>query len=114
MAKYAGIVGYVHEAQEVKPGVWKDLIVERTYFGDVVRNVRRLDEVDKVNLDTSIGNAFSIVADAYAIEHFFAIRFIQWAGVFWIATNVEVQHPRLLIRPGGVYNGPRAEAPGSP
>ena len=114
MARFSGIVGYAYENVEVKPGVWVDQIIERKYFGDIVRNSRRLDEVEKVNMDISVGNSASIVADAYASEHFFAIRFVEWAGVCWVATDVTVERPRLLIRLGGVYNGPRAEAPGTP
>lgn len=114
MARFAGVVGYAHENVEVKPGVYKDVIVEKTYFGDVIRNNRRLDEVEKVSKDISVGNSISIVADAYANEHFFAMRFVEWAGVAWTVTDVDVQHPRLLLRLGGVYNGPRAEATPAP
>lgn len=108
MAKFFGIVGYAHEAVEAKPGVWIDNIVEKQYYGNVVRNTRRLDEVEKVNMDISVGNSISIVADAYANEHFFAIRYISWARTLWTVTDVEVQSPRLLLRLGGIYNGPTA------
>lgn len=114
MAKFFGVVGYAPEAVEVKPGVWKDQIVERKYFGDVVRNTRRLDEVEKVNMDISVGVSVSIVADSYANEHIFAIRYLEWSGVLWTVTDAEPQHPRLLLRLGGVYNGPRAEATPAP
>lgn len=114
MAKFLGVIGFAEENVEVKPGVWTDRIVERKYMGDVVRNTRRLDEVEKVNKDISVGNSISILRDAYASEHFFAIRFLEWAGACWTVTEVVVEHPRLLLRLGGVYNGPRAEAPGTP
>ena len=114
MAKFFGIVGYALSNVEVKPGVWEDQIVEYQYMGDLVRNSRRLDEVEKVNMDISVGNSVSILANAYAREHFFAIRFLEWAGACWTVTDVTEQYPRLLLRLGGVYNGPRAEAPGSP
>ena len=48
----------------------------------------------------------AIVADAYANDHFFAIRYVEWAGVLWTISSVEVQSPRLLLRLGEVYNGP--------
>lgn len=111
MAKFAGKVGYAHDSVETRPGVWQDQIVEQFYYGDVVRSTRRLDEVQKVNMDLSVGNSIRIVADAYANEHFFAIRYIEWAGTLWTVTDVEDQSPRLLLRLGGVYNGPRAETP---
>ena len=53
-------------------------------------------------------NNFLTMADAYASEHIFAMRYINWAGTRWIVTTVEVLSPRLLLRLGGVYNGPTA------
>lgn len=113
MAKFFGAVGY-GETVESAPGVWDDVITEREYFGDVVRNARGLQEGDKVNDDISVDNSLSIVADAYAREHFFAMRYVRWAGALWKVSHVEVQSPRLILRLGGVYNGPTAETTGTP
>lgn len=112
MAKFFGSIGY-GETVETKPGVYEDVITEKQYYGDVVRNSRGLVEGDKVNNDISVGNSISIVADAYANEHFFAIRYIRWAGVLWTVSDVDVQSPRLLLRLGGVYNGPTDGSSGS-
>jgi len=106
MAKFYGAIGY-GEATETSPGVYEDVITEYPYYGDVIRNTRKLrEETNKVNDDISVQNSISIVADAYANEHFFAIRYIRWQGALWKVTDVEVQMPRLLLRLGGVYNGP--------
>lgn len=110
--KYRGKVGY-GEQIETAPGVHEDVITEHSYFGDVIRNTRRLVNGEKVNDDLSVGNSISILADAYANEHFFAIRYVEWAGSLWKVSEVEVQRPRLILRLGGVYNGPVA-APESP
>lgn len=107
MAKFHGEIGY-GETVEKAPGVWEDVITEKSYYGDVIRNTRQLKEGEGVNADLSVGNSISIVADAYANEHFFAIRYIKWAGALWTVSNVEVQSPRLILRLGGVYNGPKA------
>lgn len=107
MAKFYGAIGY-GATVESAPGVWTDIITEKTYFGDVLRNTRVLASGEKVNNDLSVNNSISIVADAYANEHFFAIRYIRWAGTLWTVSEVEVQSPRLLLRLGGVYNGPTA------
>jgi hypothetical protein len=102
--RFHGVIGY-GESTETSPGVFEDVITEFTYSGDVVRNTRKLQEGDQVNDDISVQNSISIVADAYANEHFFAIRYIVWQGARWKVTEVEVQRPRLLLRLGGVYNG---------
>lgn len=107
MAKFYGEIGYGESAVGA-PGVWADVITEKQYYGDVVRNTRKLIDGTDTNLDLSVNNSISIVADAYANEHFFAIRYIRWMGVLWVVSDVDVQPPRLIMRLGGVYNGPVA------
>jgi len=81
MAKFHGKVGY-GETVEASPGVNVDLIVEHWFYGDVVRNTRQLREGENLNQDLAVSNSISIVASAYAREHFFAIRYVEWAGEF--------------------------------
>lgn len=107
MNRFSGKVGY-GESVETFPGVYEDIITEFSYFGDVVRNSLRYKEGQSVNNDLTVGNSISVVADAYANEHFFAIRYVEWAGVLWSVEEVEIQSPRLLLRLGSVYNGPTA------
>jgi hypothetical protein len=113
MAKFYGVIGY-GEPEEISPGVWEDVIVEATYYGDVVKASRKLQAGAAINSDISVGNSISIVADAYANEHFFAMRYVEWSGTLWTISDVEVQSPRLLLRLGGVYNGPKSSSPGTP
>lgn len=109
MARFYGQVGYgVTVESPPDSGVWVDEITEMTYYGDVVRNTRKLTEGEQLNSDISVVNSISIVADEYAIEHFFLIKYIRWAGVLWTVTNVEVRSPRLILSLGSVYNGPTA------
>lgn len=108
MAKFCGIVGY-SETTETSPDVWTESITEKPYFGDVLRNTRRWQSGENLNDNLVVNNQISIVADAYAYEHFSAIRYVKWHEVLWKVTNVEVQRPRLLLTVGGVYNGKSAE-----
>jgi len=105
MAKFYGAVGY-GKSTEIRPGVWDDVITEYKYYGDVVRNSLRLQGGEQVSDNLSVGNSISIVADAYARENFFAMKYVEWAGERWEISEVQVQHPRLILRLGGVYNGP--------
>lgn len=113
MAKFYGEIGF-GETVEKNPGVWEDAIIVHKYYGDVIRNTRKLSEGEYLNNDLTVGNSISIVADAYANEHFFAIRYIKWAGTLWTVSDVSVESPRLVLRLGGVYNGPTPETPGTP
>jgi hypothetical protein len=103
MAKFYGKIGFAIQT-EVRPGVWQNVITERYYSGEVIRNSVKHDG-DKVNPDLSTGNSIRIVADAYANETFFAMKYLEWMGVLWSISNVDVERPRLTIRLGGVYNG---------
>lgn len=107
MAKFYGAVGYA-ETVETSPGVSVEKITERFYSGDILKNTRRLENGGNLNDDITVNNSISIVADAYAHENFFAIRYVQWMGARFKVTNVDVQSPRLILTMGGVYNGPKA------
>jgi hypothetical protein len=107
MAKFYGNIGFGVQA-ETAPGVWTDVMVERPYYGDVTRNARRLESGSAVNGEITLNNMLSIVADPYANETYFAIRYAIWMGAYWKVTNVEVQRPRLILTLGGVYNGQKA------
>lgn len=104
--KFYGVIGY-GETVETKPGVWEDVIVERPYFGDVVKNNRKLQSSEGLNDNIVVGNSISIISDAYATFHIFSMRYVEWSGTLWAVSDVEVEPPRLLLRLGGVYNGPR-------
>jgi hypothetical protein len=110
MARFHGEVGYGDSVEDpAGSGVWVDQITEFPYRGDVIRNTRTLENSDKINENISVSNSISIVADQYAIEHFFNIRYVRWAGVNWTVTSVEVRAPRLILTLGSVYNGPLPE-----
>ena len=103
MPKFYGAVGYA-KTVETSPGVSVEQITERNYYGDVIRNTRRLQSADKVNDDINISNDISIVADPYANDHFYAIRYVVFQGAKWKVSNVDVQYPRLILSLGGLYN----------
>lgn len=104
MTKWFGVIGYA-ETVETTPGVWEEKIVERSYFGDVTRNTRRLQTTDQVNDNIDILNTISVVADPYAYQNYYAIRYAEFMGAKWKVSSVDVQHPRLNLSLGGVYNG---------
>lgn len=108
MAKWRGKIGYA-ESIEQSPGVWKDVITERTYSGDVTRNTSRWSvNSDSTNDDLNINNQISIVADPFAYQNFHSMKYLEFMGVKWKITNVEVLRPRLVLTIGGVYNGKQA------
>lgn len=109
MARYSGLVGFAHQ-ERTAPGVISEVITEKgPYKGDLKRESLTQRVGERINGDFGTSNTIEIVAgDRYVSENVFAIRFVVWAGVCWTVSEVTVQHPRLLLRLGGVYNGPRA------
>lgn len=104
MAKYFGKIGFAI-LTEIKPGVWKEIITEREYYGDVIRNTRRLQNANQLNDDINISNEISIVADPFARENFHSMRWVEYMDAKWKVSSVDVQYPRLVLTVGGIYNG---------
>ena len=109
MAKFYGVVGYV-DTQETAPGVYTEVATARKYYGDVLKNVKRYVSSEYLNDNLTVNNSISIMADAYAYDNFFAIRYVNWMGANWKVTDVEVQRPRLILSLGEVYNGKTPES----
>lgn len=109
MSKFYGAVGYsvgmpVDDPEH--PDVWVNShITERMYKGDIYRNSKTNVVGDTVVTDISLNSSVSIVADAFAYANYWAIKYVVVKNSKWAVTSVEVQHPRLILNIGGVYNG---------
>lgn len=105
--KYYGKVGYI-ETEETSPGVWEEIVTERTYSGDVLRLSKSWQNSEYRNDNLQVNVQISIVADPFALQHFHSFRYVEWQGALWKISNAEPQFPRILLTIGGVYNGPQA------
>ena len=103
MAKFYGAIGYA-ETLETTPGVCTEQITEHNYYGDLVRNTRRLESSGELNDNINVANEISIVADPFAMNNFHAMRYVEFMGARWKITSVEVKYPRLILTLGGLYN----------
>lgn len=104
MAKFYGVIGFI-DSVETEPGIWEETIVERSYYGDLVRNTSRFQPSGGVNDDINIANNISVIADPYANENFQHMRYVEFMGAKWKISNAEVQYPRIILTIGGLYNG---------
>ncbi len=107
MAKFYGKIGYAITEESI-PGVWTEKVVEKFYYGDLLRNTRRIQSASQVNDSIDISNEISILADPYARENFHSMKYAEFMGAKWKITSVDVQYPRLILTVGGVYNGEQA------
>lgn len=103
MAKYYGNIGF-SETVETEPGIWEDVITVRPYYGDLIRNFRKLENSSGINDNVNVSNEISILSDPYANQNFHSIKYIEFMGTKWKVNNIEVQYPRLILSIGGVYN----------
>jgi hypothetical protein len=98
------MIGYV-STEETSPGVHKEVVTERAYVGDILRNNQRWEESQQLNDNFTISSRFSIVADAFAYENFPLIRYVVYMNSKWKINTVEIQRPRIILNIGGIYNG---------
>lgn len=109
MAKWVGKVGYADTIESpVNSGIWIETVTEREYYGDFIRNIRKLQSTDSLNDNINISNQISILSDPFAMQNFHTIRYATYMGTKWKVTSVDVQYPRLILELGGVYNGEQA------
>lgn len=106
MARFFGKVGYSTVVDKGN-GVWDEEIVEKSFVGDEIRISRRYESDDNRLLDSPVmSHSISIVADAYLLENFVDIKYVEWRGRKWKVNYVEVVRPRLTLNLGGIYNAP--------
>ena len=114
--RWYGKVGYAqnYEVDPVNhPSVYDDVITEKQYTGDLMRNNSRWNNGNSVNGEITNASQISILSDPYIIANYQYIRYAEVMGALWCVTSVEVQYPRLVLTLGGVYNGKRPQEPGS-
>lgn len=105
MPRFAGKVGFGIQ-KEVEQDVWKEVLVERQYYGDLTRNSSHYENNAKLNDDLVMTNTFSIVADPFAYQNFSNIKYVVYMGVKWKVSSVDASTPpRLILSAGSVYNG---------
>lgn len=105
--KFSGKIGFDFGTREVKPGVYRPVIEERPYVGDIYQNNRiHSSSSEKQNEDLKLSNRLSIISDLYVQNNWSSIRYVVWKNARWKVTQINVEFPRIVISMGGVYNGP--------
>lgn len=111
MAKFYGSIGF-SITKEIRPGAWVEEIVQKPYVGDIIRNMRRNpDSQFTTNGSITLSNQISIVSkDEFISENFQNIIFVEWKGVKWRVTAIDIERPRIILSLGGVYGNQTFEA----
>lgn len=102
MARFYGIIGYAHYV-ETSPGVTEEVITEYGHYGDIIRNIRRMEADGRINDNIVVNNQISIIATDFAFQNFQFMKYVKYLGTCWKITNVEIMRPRLLLSIGEPY-----------
>lgn len=105
MEKWHGTIGFAKSVLD-DTGVTRSEIIEKTYYGDFVRNARRWSATQESTIDElSVNNQLEIVADSFANENFQYMKYVVYKGVKWKISSIDIGYPKIIIYIGGVYNG---------
>lgn len=112
--KFAGKIGFWMKNVEMKPGIFGDKMLERSYTGDISRNYQKWNTKESSTVDDlRLNNQISILSDLYAIQNWQSIKYVLWNGVRWKVNTIEISYPRLVLEIGGVWNGSTDETIGT-
>lgn len=110
MSKCSGVIGYALVG-ETQPGVWTEGITEKKYYGDIIRDNRKFESGNAVyssnnqmNENLSISNKISVVSNSFMLENLSFMKYITFMKSKWKISSVDIQHPRIIITIGGLYN----------
>ena len=103
MARYYGNVGYVI-TEEISDGDWVEREILKPYYGDVLKNYRRIITSSRINGDVKVTKQISIVADKFAMDNYYYIRFVEDMGNWWAVESVDIDYPRLILTIGDLYH----------
>ena len=108
MARFYGVIGFA-DTVETTPGIARDVIIERKFFGNVLRAGVRSVEGDHILPNPALSNSLSLVGSKYAFANVKNMRYIKYEGELWKIDTVTVEKPRMIIGMGDVYTGPTAD-----
>lgn len=106
MTKYVTTIGYaIIKEREDEPSVFENTIVKKKYRCERTKTTRNLtiSEVPTGNISASV--TISFLANTFARENMFNIRYATYMGQEWIVTSVDFKDSKITCYLGGLYNG---------
>lgn len=106
MNRFYGTVGFVStEESASSPGVFKEKVIEKRYYGEFLSSGYRRDDNQVINSNIQLSNRVSLLTDPYAFEHASYIAYVKIAGTKWAVSSIEYQGKRLICSFKGIYEG---------
>ena len=99
----SGNIGYAR-TEETSPGIYKEIIVEKQYYGDVVRNTAQIIDSNTINSNIKINNSISVLCNNYMSENLGCIRYLTFKKSKWKVSSMEIKDNRIIFTLGDLYN----------
>ena len=109
--KWYGSIGFAVQAEVDPinhPSVYRNMIVEKHYYGDVMQNARRYESAQSINDNLRVDAKISVIANPYLTDNLGNIAYITWLKSKWKVSTVSYEYPRITLTLGGIYNGKTA------
>lgn len=108
MSKCKVMIGFVMTVETDpihNPGVYKEVRKELPYYAEITKMSRRLNSSDSINHGIELTNTFTIIADPYARNNFYAIKYLTFLGNKWTVSSIDIdEYPKMTLSLGGLYN----------
>lgn len=104
--KFSGKLGFISTVEsEDRPGVWETQKCEHACRGNIIRGTFNVRNSSDINDNITLNNTLSIVADKFILDNYSRMAYVEMLGAKWKITSAELQHPRITLTIGGIYNG---------
>ena len=90
--KCSGKIGYAR-TEETSPGIYQEIIIEKQYYGDVVRNT-----------NIKLNNSISVLCNNYMSGNLGCIRYLTFKKSKWKVSSIEIKDNRMIFTLGDLYN----------
>ena len=90
--------------EETSPGVYQEIIIEKQYYGDVVRNTAQIVDSSTINSNIKLNNSISVLCNNYMSENLGCIRYLTFKKSKWKISSIEIKDNRIIFTLGDLYN----------
>ena len=101
--KCSAKIGYARTV-ETSPGVYEEIIIEKQYYGDVVRNTAQIIDSNTINSSIKLNNSISVLCNNYMSDNLGCIRYLTFKKSKWKVSSIEIKDNRIIFTLGDLYN----------
>ena len=101
--KCSGKIGYAR-TEETSPGVYQEIIIEKQYYGDVVRNTAQILDSNTINSSIKLNNSISVLCNNYMSYNLGCVRYLTFKKSKWKVSSIEIKDNRIIFTLGDLYN----------